>query len=78
MCILGVVWILLLLGMFTGECRVNPRIEYLVTFLCIGWFAYWTLSTVRGYLKKDASPVPPVPPQPTKHKETKSKKTKEN
>lgn len=48
MVILGVVWLALLIGMFTGEYRVNPRIEYLVTFLCVGWFAYWTLTTIFG------------------------------
>lgn len=53
MCILLGIWLLLLIGLFTGEGRVNPRVEYLVTFLCVGWFAYWSLSTLRNWLYKD-------------------------
>lgn len=49
MCTLFAVWIALFLGMVTGGFRVNPKVEYLITFLCIGWFAFWTLSSLKEW-----------------------------
>lgn len=67
MCILFVVWITLFLGMITGEFRVNPRVEYLISFICIGWFAYWTISAVRECARKET--------QNTSQTETETKPT---
>lgn len=47
MCVLGVVWLLIFVATCFGE-KIHPRVEQLVTFLCVGWFAYWTLSTLFG------------------------------
>lgn len=50
MCVLGFIWAILLFGMVTGEMRVNPRIELFVSSVCVIWFAYWSVTTVRDYL----------------------------
>ena len=43
MCVLGIVWVLIFGAMLLGA-KIHPRVELLVTFLCVGWFAFWTLS----------------------------------
>ena len=53
MCGLGLIWLLIFIGMFTGEYRVNPRVEWMVSFFCLAWFAYWTFSTIRWSKKSD-------------------------
>ena len=58
MCILGSIWVILLGLTLTGEVKLNPRVEYLVGFICISWFAYWTISTIREYLKSENVSVP--------------------
>lgn len=62
MCVLLAVWIALFIGMVTGEFKVHPRVEYLITFLCIGWFAYWTLSSVREYVREQKTNVSQTDP----------------
>lgn len=47
MCVLGVTWLCIFVATCFGE-KIHPRVEQLVTFLCVGWFAYWTLSTLFG------------------------------
>ena len=64
LCILGAIWLVMFIAMLCGA-RINPRIEALVAFLCVGWFAFWTLSTVKAYFfKNDAPPIPPTQPTP--------------
>jgi len=45
--ILGVIWIILLGITLTTE-RINPRVDALIAFVCIAWFAYWTISMMRN------------------------------
>jgi len=50
--ILGAIWLVLFVAMIFGA-RINPRIEQVVAFLCVGWFAYLTISTVKDMFRKD-------------------------
>ena len=65
LCVLGIVWALLFGAMLFGV-KVNPRIEMLVSLICVGWFAYWTLSFIRS---KPQS-------KPTEQQDTNAKSTK--
>ena len=47
MAILGVIWLILLVVTLATE-RINPRVDALIAFVCIAWFAYWTISTMRN------------------------------
>jgi hypothetical protein len=44
---LGATWLAIFVAMLFGV-KIHPRVEQLVTFLCVGWFAYWTLSYLFG------------------------------
>lgn len=57
MCVLGGIWLVLLLGISVGERFANPRLEGLVAFVCIGWFAYWSLSSLRSVWPKKDKPT---------------------
>lgn len=65
------------LGLFLLTMKVkNPRLEQvdiLILFIWMGWFAYWTISTVRSYFKKDITVS--EQPKPTEQTNAKSKKT---
>jgi len=68
-------------GMFLLTMKVKSyrleQIDLLILFVCCGWFAYWTISTVRAYFRKETPPVNQQTPQPTEETVThaKSKKT---
>jgi len=47
LCWLGVVWLAIFVLTATHSIKLNPRIEYLVLILLVGWFAYWTFSFIR-------------------------------
>lgn len=47
LCGLGLVWLLIFVAMLFGA-KVNPRVEQLITVLCLGWFAFWTVSFIRN------------------------------
>jgi len=51
MCILGATWFAIFIATLCGE-RIHPRVEQMVTFLCVGWFAYWTLTSLFGKEQK--------------------------
>ena len=72
LCGLGVVWLAMFIGMLSGA-RINPRLEVLVWVICLSWFAYWTISTVRDYFRK---PTPPPTPEPTPTTPTNAKSKK--
>lgn len=75
LCGLGVVWLAMFIGMLCGA-RINPRLEILVWVICVGWFAYWTISTVREYFRKETPPTEtPTQPIATTQSNAKSKKT---
>lgn len=47
------IWLALFIaGLFKD---VNPRLEIIVLLICIGWFAYWTISTIVGSIGKKPS-----------------------
>jgi len=71
MCGLGAVWLIMLIAMVTGVAKIHPRVEILVWAICIGWFAYWTISYVWS---KPSTPEVVQPEQP-KTNVGKSKKT---
>jgi hypothetical protein len=62
---LGGIWLFL----FAVAMKVkSPRLEQfdiLIAFICVGWFAYWTLSSLWQYYKKSkeilTSPMVDVP-----------------
>jgi len=75
LCGLGLVWLVMFIAMLCGA-KIHPRVEILVYVLCVGWFAYWTLSTVRSYFRKDDAPAAPTTPEPTKETSTYAKSKK--
>lgn len=46
-CILGIAWLAIFVATLFGA-KIHPRMEVVVAVLCVGWFAYWTLSTLFG------------------------------
>jgi len=48
MCILGIVWALLFLVTMRVKAPMLEGVEVLVSFTCVAWFAYWTLSSIFG------------------------------
>lgn len=75
MIVLFVVWIIGLIAAITIG-RFPKQIEYFVMAMCVGWFAYWSLSTVRSYFRKDDAPAAPPTPEPTKETSTYAKSKK--
>ncbi len=73
LCGLGVIWLLTLIATLCGA-KINPRLEILIWVICVSWFAYWTISTVRDYFRKDAPPTAPTQPTETTQSNAKSKK----
>ena len=57
LCGLGLGWLVIFVAMLLGA-KIHPRVEQLVTFLLLGWFAFWTFSVIRSSRK--------VPPTETK------------
>lgn len=57
LCLLGLAWISMFVAMLFGA-KIHPRVEALVYVICIGWFAYWTISFIRS--------KPEQPKEPTK------------
>jgi len=68
LCVLGIVWLFLFVAMLFGA-KVHPRVEQLVSILCLGWFAFWTISYIR------IKPVQPTQPTPTEKAETNANST---
>lgn len=56
LCGLGLAWLLIFVAMLFGA-KVNPRIEQLITILCLGWFAFWSISLILTASKR---PQPPT------------------
>lgn len=42
---LGAIWVVLFIALMFGA-KIHPRVEQLVTFLCVAWFTFWTLSII--------------------------------
>lgn len=40
-------WVVVLLGMFAFHIAVPVRFLFLMAFICVGWLAWWTITTVR-------------------------------
>jgi len=74
MCGLGAIWLIMLIAMITGVAKINPRVEILVWAICIGWFAYWTIS----YVWSKPSTPEVQPEQPTEQPKTNVGKTKKS
>lgn len=58
LCILAGVWLLVFVGLLAGVRLTNPKVEELISFVVLAWFAYWTFSLVRNKpskIEKDAS-----------------------
>lgn len=53
--VLAIAWIVLFLGAAFGDVRVSPSVERLLTFIVLGWFAYWTISTLFWVKKSDSN-----------------------
>lgn len=49
--VLGSLWLAIFIAMVFGV-RISPRIEQVVTLVCIIWFAYWTISFFRSGNKR--------------------------
>ena len=61
MCTLAAIWLVLFVGMAMGEFRLNRNVEVFVTFICVAWFAYWTISELwEGYNKTIPADEPTV------------------
>lgn len=76
LCVLGAAWLIVFIGMMFGM-KINPKVEQLITFLCVGWFAFWTLSSFRSWKKVGAKettiPINNNPPNKNATKESKNK-----
>lgn len=55
LCGLGLVWLVMFISMLAGA-KIHPRVEIMVYAVCVIWFAYWTISTVRACLRKPSAP----------------------
>ena len=40
-------WVIVLIGVFAFHVAVPARFLFLMAFLCVGWLAWWTITTVR-------------------------------
>lgn len=60
LCGLGLVWLVMFISML-GGAKIHPRVEIMVYAICVIWFAYWTISTVRDYFRKPTAPTTPKP-----------------
>ena len=49
-------WIIILLGVFAFNVAVTVRFLFLMAFLCVGWLAWWTITTVRRTILGEKSP----------------------
>jgi hypothetical protein len=56
LCGLGLVWLLIFVAMLFGA-KVNPRVEQLITILCLGWFAFWSISWILTSSKSTQPPT---------------------
>jgi hypothetical protein len=56
---LGIVWLVIFIAMLLG-LKINPRVELLVTAICLSWFAYWTVSMLWNKKPKVEQPEQPV------------------
>ena len=74
LCGLGLVWLVMFIAMIFGA-KIHPRVEVMVYVLCVCWFAYWTISTVRDYFRKDVPPATPTQPTQPTQTNAKPKKT---
>jgi len=74
MCGLGAVWAMMLALMCTGEARFPRPVIYMVSALCVGWFAYWTLT----YMWRKPSTPEVQPEQPTEQPKANVGKTKKS
>ena len=64
LCALGAIWLLMFVAMLFGA-KIHPRVEIMIYAICVGWFAYWTASTIWDYIRKGTPPTPVAPPTPT-------------
>lgn len=59
-------WLVVLLGVFAFHIAVPVRFLFLMAFLCVGWLAWWTITTVRrtilGEKSREASATETVKP----------------
>jgi Ca2+/Na+ antiporter len=74
LCGLGIVWLAMFVAMLCGA-KIHPRVEIMVYVLCVCWFAYWTISTVRDYFRKETPPATPTQPTQTNAKSKKTPKS---
>lgn len=61
LCILGLVWLVMFIAMLFGA-KIHPRVEIMVYVICVLWFAYWTISTVKDYFRSPTQPQQPSEP----------------
>lgn len=64
LCVMGAIWLVIVMAMFFG-LRINRNFLIMLTLVPIGWFAYWTLSTVRNLTRKTSTPSEPEPESTT-------------
>ena len=74
LCMLGLVWLAMFVAMLFGA-KIHPRVEIMVYVICVLWFAYWTISAVRDYFRKDIPTQPPQEPTETNTHNGNSTKT---
>lgn len=68
LCVLLAVWVAIFFATLFGE-RVHPRVMEFMIVICIGWFAYWTVSIIRSKPSVEVSTEvsePVTQPQPAK------------
>jgi type VI protein secretion system component VasK len=49
-------WVAVLIGVFAFHIAVPIRFLFLMAFLCVGWLAWWTITTVRRTILGEKSP----------------------
>jgi hypothetical protein len=50
---LGLAWLAGFILTLALKAPFLRGVEELITVLCVGWFAYWTLSEVRSFFKRE-------------------------
>lgn len=43
-------WVLILIGVIEFHIGIPIRILFLMAFLCVGWLAWWSVTTIRQTL----------------------------
>lgn len=48
-------WVVILVGIFALHIAIPLRFLFLMAFLCVGWLAWWSITTVRRVLLYERS-----------------------